>query len=403
LRVPGVLLLVPVLPSDVLATARILEDANLLGSVVTRSVAVRSLSRLFHTAAITGWFSRRPASPVAKERTEAKWTADLVFYLTLALTRSRTRATDASFSFLDHTTAARVDSKIAGVFAREDCCLCTFRHARDIRVPTIYQLPTAYWRLVRELMEREREQFPDICNMATGKEDFADERIQRKDRELDCADHVLCPSTFVRESLVAYRPGTYTTIPFAIDNGGAPPKGRPSKPTFLYAGNITMRKGVHRLLLAWKELKAYRTHELRLVGDMFLSAKFLKDFEGMYVHVPRVTQEELNQHYREAAAFVFNPVADGFGHVVLEAMATGTPVLASKNSGAPDVITDHVNGLLFNYGDEEQFATTLNWALSRPAELADLGKTAAATVRKRTWKDYGDELLGWMRPLLKHE
>ena len=95
-----VLLLAPVLPTDVLATASILENAELLESLVTRGVTTRRIERLLPRSTIT-----RSVSPVAKERTEAKWTADLVFYLTLAFTQSRTRASDWSFAFLDRRPA----------------------------------------------------------------------------------------------------------------------------------------------------------------------------------------------------------------------------------------------------------------------------------------------------------
>jgi alpha-maltose-1-phosphate synthase len=381
-----VLFLAPVLPRDVLATARILEKADLLDSLITRSVAR---------------FANRPASPVARERMEPKWMADLAFYFMLGVGKSRTRATDYSFHYLDRLASKRINKELGAVFAREDCCLQTFRRAQDIGIPTIYQLPTAYWDKVRDLMQREFSKFGDICKAATDPNEFSDERTERKEAELKSTNRILCPSRFVRESLPVDRKSIAQTIPFAGEPRTTSAGSKPSKPMFLYVGNITMRKGVHRLLTAWKELKAYQTHELRLVGDMFLSEKFLSDFRGTFTHLQRVSRADLDRHYREASALVFNSVADGFGQVILEAMSVGTPVLASRNSGAADVITDHIDGLLFNYGDEEQFVTALNWALSRPAELAGLGKTAAETARKRTWQDYGDELLAWMRPLLK--
>src|SRR5437588_10885554 len=106
----NILFVAPTLGPDVVAMTRILERANLLESLVTRAVS----------------FSRRPASPVAPERTEAKWPADLVFYFTLALTRSRTRATDRSFAFLDRFASSRVTADLGAVFARDDCCWQSF-------------------------------------------------------------------------------------------------------------------------------------------------------------------------------------------------------------------------------------------------------------------------------------
>jgi glycosyltransferase involved in cell wall biosynthesis len=399
---PGrVLFLAPVLPSDVLATASILEEAELLELLITRGVSTENLCGLLSKSTITESFSRRPVSPVAKKRTEAKWTADLIFYLALALTQSRTRATDRSFAFLDRRASRRITQTVSAVFAREDCCLQTFRRARQVGVATIYQLPTAYWRTVHEIMQRELAEFPNICKAASETNEFAEQRTTRKDAELDSADHVLCPSTFVQESLMRRRAGNYDAIPFAVNGSPILSAEGPRKPMFLYAGNITMRKGVHRLLIAWKELKAHRTHELRLVGDMFLSAKFLKDFKGMFTHVPRLARDELDQHYREASAFVFNPVADGFGHVILEAMRYGTPVIASRNCGAPDTITNRVEGLLVDYGDQSQLTSGLDLALSNPAELREMGRAAAERARRYTWEDYAVRFLNWLRPLLK--
>jgi glycosyltransferase involved in cell wall biosynthesis len=398
-----VVFLAPVLPSDVVATASILEKAELLESLITRGVRTTNLRGLLARSTITQSFSRRPVSPVGKARTNAKWRADLIFYLTLALTQSRTRATDQSFAFLDRWAVRRITRTVSAVFAREDCCLQTFHHAKQAGITTIYQLPTAYWRTVHEIMQRELAEFPNICRAASDPYEFAEQRTTRKDAELDSADHVLCPSTFVRESLMRRRAGTYEVIPFAIDGTPALSAKGSRMPMFLYAGNITMRKGVHRLLLAWKELKAYRTHELRLVGDMFLSAKFLQDFQGMFTHMPRLPRDELDQHYREAAAFVFNPVADGFGHVILEALRCGTPVIASRNCGAPDTITDGVEGLLVDYGDQSQLISALDFAVSNPAEVREMGRAAAECAKRHTWEDYGERFLNWLRPLLKHE
>lgn len=157
-----------------------------------------------------------------------------------------------------------------------------------------------------------------------------------------------------------------------------------------------MRKGVHRLLLAWRRLHAYRICELRLIGEMFLTEAFLKDFRGMYTHIDRLPRKQLRDHYCEASAFVFNPLADGFGHVFAEAMACGTAVICSRNSGAPDLVTDGVEGRLFNYGGDEQLASILEWALGHPRELALMGARARQKALMSGWDKFGQLLLPWI-------
>ena len=169
---------------------------------------------------------------------------------------------------------------------------------------------------------------------------------------------------------------------------------------FLYAGTISARKGVHRLIRVWKRLGAYRTHRLRLIGDLHLPKKFVAEYRNVFEHVPRMGREQLAMEYCTAQAFVFNALADGFGHVFAEAMGCGTPVLASSNCGAPDLITDGVEGRLFDYGDDAGLATALEWALSNPTELADMGARARERARRWTWEDFGERFLKWLETVV---
>jgi len=397
-KTAGILFVAPVLPVDVAAIAQILANANLLAGLVTRGTIKPALARALARLKATSTFAQRPPSPVDPQRTNQVWSADFLYYLILTLTGSRTRATDNSFRLLDGYASRMINPGVSGILAREDCCLRTFKRARDCGVKTIYELPTAYWRVVRTLMEAELAEFPGVCKAAEKGDDYRTNRTERKDEELLLSDGVICPSTFVQESLREYFDARreMKTIPFGADSCFSQHKPPSSKPLFLYVGNITMRKGVHRLLLAWRRLHAYRTCELRLIGKMFLTEAFLKDFRGMYTHIDRLPHEQLREHYCEASAFVFNTAADGFGHVFAEAMACGTAVICSRNCGAPDLVTDGVEGRLFNYGSDEQLATILEWALGHPRELTLMGTSARQKALMSGWDKFGQSFLPWI-------
>jgi len=251
-------------------------------------------------------------------------------------------------------------------------------------------------------MRREEQEYPGICAAVADKFETSIDRLERKDRELGLADHVLSPSSFVLASLRSALAGHYTvkTIPFGSEKRWSGEQIPERKSVFLFAGNITMRKGVHRLLAAWKKLKAYRTAELRLIGDMFLTQRFLSDFRNVFTYVPRISRQELRLHYSEASAFVFNPVADGFGYVILEAMSNAVPVIASRNCGAPDVIQNQSEGLLVEYGSDDQLATALDWALSNRSQLAEMGRQAFEKSRCWRWENYATEFLRWLQPII---
>ena len=391
------LLVAPVLPVDVLETAAILERNGLLDCLVTRYSPSSKLARLLAKNSLSKRFSKRPIASVSPDRKVESLLADVGYYLSRPL--SRTKATDFSFAIVDRIGSRRVRKELGAVLTREDSAIATFREATRVGVKKIYVLPTAYWGTVRTLMRREEEQFPGICRAAADEADEAERRHVRKDAELKMADFVLAPSTFVRESL-SCAPQFHARVkvlPFGCDSHWEINAAPQPKPVFLYAGNITMRKGVHRLLMAWKRLEAHHRAELRLIGDMFLDEKFLRDYHGLYTHIPRLPRTELLQHYAESSAFVFNSVADGFGYVIPEAMSCGVPVIASRSSGAPDIIEDKSDGLLVSYGADDELEGALDWAMTRPAELAAMGRAAREKTRRLTWQSYGEKLVTWLQ------
>jgi hypothetical protein len=396
------LFVAPVLPVDVQAMAKTLEDAGSLKLLITRYCPSPLTSMLLGKLPLTRNFSRRPPSPVDRKSTLQSVAADLVYYVKRLSGASRTRATDASFSVVDGKARGKVGKHLAGVLAREDCCEQSFRRAKELGRATIYVLPTAYWRKVRELMRQEEQQFPNICETIADQTETSVDRLERKDRELALADHVLCPSSFVAASLQLASVGRYAVkmIPFGSEKSLCDAQASRRKRVFLYVGNITMRKGVHRVLSVWKKLKAYRTNELRLIGDMFLTPRFLGDFRNVFTHVPRVHRQRLTPHYQEACAFVFNPVADGFGYVILEAMANALPVIASINCGAPDIIQNQREGLLVDYGADDHLATALDWALTNQDQLAEMGRHALEKAQRWRWEHYAIEFLRWLQPII---
>lgn len=392
-----ILLVTPVLPVDVLKTAAFLEENGLLECLITRYSPSLAFAKILARSGLTKRFSKRPVAAVAAERKIESLLADLVYYFTRPL--SRTRAVDCSFSVVDRIASHRVHGGLGAAMAREDSAIATFQRATAIGITKIYGLPTAYWGTVRRLMAREEEEFPGICRAAADEARSAHERLPRKNAELAAADFVLAPSTFVGNSLSdAPRLSAKTKVlPFGFESDWSVHAMPQSRPVFLYAGNITMRKGLHRVLRAWKKLNAYRRAELRLIGDMFLKETFLRDYRGTYTHVPRLPRAELQRHYAGASALLFNAMADGFGYVIAEAMSSGVPVIASRNSGAPDVLEHQREGLLVEYGADDQLETAIDRALTQPADLAAMGANAREAAAKLTWGSYGEKLIAWLR------
>ena len=99
--------------------------------------------------------------------------------------------------------------------------------------------------------------------------------------------------------------------------------------------------------------------------------------------VGRVSDDRLVELYQGAAAFLDTSLYEGFGYQVLESMACGTPVVASRATSLPELVGDA--GLLCRPGDEDAFAGALARLLREPALRAQLRERGLARAREFTW------------------
>ena len=163
-------------------------------------------------------------------------------------------------------------------------------------------------------------------------------------------------------------------------------------PYFLYLGGFDPRKNLHNMLSGFKRflLAAGGGFQLVLCGDAVGFEGYLEDeveelgLEGNVVFTGFVTEEDLPALYSGAAAFLNVSLYEGFGLPLLEAMACGTPVLASRTSSIPEVVGDA--GLLVDPLEPGEIAAGME-RLARDgglaAQLSEKGRAQAAGF---TWE-----------------
>src|SRR5206468_12247361 len=126
------------------------------------------------------------------------------------------------------------------------------------------------------------------------------------------------------------------------------------------------RKGLPYLLLAFDEIDP-NLARLSVVGGLHLreektaSYRHRIEFRGA---VPHVVMPEI---YRDADLFVFPTISDGFGAVMLEAMATGLPVISTNHCA--DIVEDGVNGFRVPIRDSRAIAERINHIARNPDVL----------------------------------
>jgi glycosyltransferase involved in cell wall biosynthesis len=166
---------------------------------------------------------------------------------------------------------------------------------------------------------------------------------------------------------------------------------------FLHVGRLAAEKGVERILeayrLARERLPEGRAVRLIIAGDgPRLPA--LRDMATPDVtflgNLHRTTA--LPQLYASADAFLFASHTETLGLVILEAMASGVPVIAAPAGGVADHLRHGINGLAYPPGDVEAMAGAMVRLANGP-ELNDrLRRGARATAMRRTWGPELDRL-----------
>jgi glycosyltransferase involved in cell wall biosynthesis len=162
------------------------------------------------------------------------------------------------------------------------------------------------------------------------------------------------------------------------------------EPVILFAGVLTPLKGIHHLLHAFaKVAQEFPEVRLEIVGRdenseyaEELRQKVLRlGLNGRVSFVGEVSQAELADRMRRACVFVLPSLSEGLGRVVVEAMATGTPVIGSHVGGIPEMVQEGLTGFLVPPGDEEALAERLRWVLKHPQEAKAMGHRAREFAR----------------------
>jgi glycosyltransferase involved in cell wall biosynthesis len=284
--------------------------------------------------------------------------------------------------------------------------LLSARKARALGAVTALEHPMLHVGLWQDVMRREYEQHGKGTSLFSSL--FPDAMVRLMLSEYAEADFVVVPSSVARQSFLerGMPAARVVTVPFGVDAQlFSPDDAAIQRPTFdvLYVGRVELLKGVHYLLEAWRQLNR-QDAVLTLAGPVLPEmAPVLERARPHHVRVlGEVPRAELPQLYRKAHVTVFPSVNDGFGMVILEAMACGCPVIASRRSGGPDVIAHRVNGLLVDPGDVADLIGALRWVSDHPEERRTMGQKARTRILEDyTLDQYGQRLIGAYSKMLE--
>jgi glycosyltransferase involved in cell wall biosynthesis len=181
-------------------------------------------------------------------------------------------------------------------------------------------------------------------------------------------------------------------VPYGVDAAQYPCRDIAPRLTepfrIVWVGNMTQRKGLSYFLDAISALPqdnlevvicGHHAVDLQAIHDYGL--KTIRTFCGL-------PTRDLTSLLRSSDLFVLPSLAEGFGHVILEAMSSGLPVLTTVATCAPDVIEDGKHGFMVPIRDVASLIDRINWARLHRSELYQMGLAAAVQARLFTWEKF---------------
>lgn len=183
----------------------------------------------------------------------------------------------------------------------------------------------------------------------------------------------------------------------------------------VFAGGMTLQKGVYYLLQAFSELNLPNS-ELILLGSKNSEIEpFFKKYNVVFADEPgkgdreirflgHKKQNTLNKYYSQGSVYCQNSIQDGFAQVITQAMACGLPVIATENTGGPDVVEEGKSGFIIPIRDVEALKEKLLYLYENPEVCRQIGQSAKERVSSGfSWDDYGEKIVREYKSILKEK
>jgi len=277
-------------------------------------------------------------------------------------------------------------------------CRASFLSAQKLGIPTVLNHATGP---VTDLVERVRGEYERVGLDPAGDSIFDEAYLAQQEEETAMADYHCVGSTMVAEQLAAsgiYRERIWV-VPYGVDSAVfpgtlLPDRGdqgdRDAEFRILFAGQLCLRKGL-RFLLDALESAGQPKWRLDLYGPaMAETAGDLERYQGdseLQLH-GAVSQDRLALAFRQAHLLVLPSLEEGFGLVVIQALACGLPCIVSDAVGAKDVIRHRENGSVVPAGDSEALAAEILWWKENGHPIAE---------ERFEWQDSAQTLMGYSR------
>jgi len=233
--------------------------------------------------------------------------------------------------------------------------------------------------------------------------------IEQEEAEYEEADLVTVPSTFALRSFVeqGVPAKKIALLPYGVNVAMFQSVAVPDEKRFdiLFVGAMSLQKGVQYLVQAYQRV-THPSKSLTFVGTPSKALIMLLRQRGLWPEDVKVLghlpQSELKDIMSRSHVLVLPSIQDGFGMVLAQAMACGCPIIASKHTGADDLIKDGCEGFIVPIRDVNALAERLQKLADNPEVHASMAVQALEKIQKiGGWNAYGENAVAIYEKVLQ--
>jgi glycosyltransferase involved in cell wall biosynthesis len=270
---------------------------------------------------------------------------------------------DVDFDLMMAQKLSKIESSHFWGF--QGSCHSSLHAAKNAGKTAICELATAHVVAAKKILAEEARLQPDWADSIDNLY-FPPAYEKRLEEEPHMADFVVAASAFTKWTLTesGINETKIKVLPLGFEADKIPFKlptdyisKRPLK--LLFAGTVTQRKGISYLLKAMESFGNQRDIELHIVGGIQGSGKAFQNYKSYCIHHQPVSQYEMFRLYQNYDALILPTIFEGFGLVIVEAMAAGLPVITTKHSMGPEIIEEGKNGFIIPIRNEKAIEETI--------------------------------------------
>lgn len=200
-------------------------------------------------------------------------------------------------------------------------------------------------------------------------------------------------------------------VPPGIDlNKYKPDFSKKKERIICHVGRLKKYKSIHHLILAVKILKEKNIDNFKvlIVGEGDDKKRLIKlvkklNLTKIIEFTGYVSEEEKIDIYQRSLFLVENSIKEGWGLIVMEANACGTPVISAKTPGLKETVIENETGFFYSYGDVNTLAEKMRILLEKDNLREEMSKKAINWARNFTWEKSANLMRDWIERALKYE